>query len=185
MPPIDKKQTLELLRQSGIPDLAIRSNLEKEKQGTLRYFLQSKSFVHDGGWRGAYLYPKTNKDIVTARRAFFVAAKEAVLLGHSISVFSLPRLIEAMFGEDDYGNNFSDLEARPMLWVSGFYEEGAPFPLEPWQAAKLRSWAIERYESKRPISWLSDKPLAGTGAWWNGSFLSLLDEHVVSFSVGG
>ena len=184
---LDKDGKRLLLKQSGIPDWVIPTTLVKEKQPDLRSFFASQAYVADTGlWRGVYIHPKRPAADVQARKVFYLAAKEAALYRLQVYVTSLPRLVMALCEEEDAEvSDLSAVERVKTLWVTGFYEQGAPFPLTPWQAARLRGWVLDRYESGRPVSWLADRPLAETTAWWSGSFISMLQEHTVSFSVEG
>lgn len=184
---IEQDNIRRLLRQSGVPDWVIPTTLQKEKQMPLREFYQTAAYLSgDGLWRGVYVHPGRPGADAQARKVFFLAAKEAALLGLQVYVLSLTRLVMALCDDPDgHTNDGAAIDTVKTLWVTGFYEHGVPFPLSPWQAARLRSWVLERYESGNSISWLADKPLSETSPWWNGAFIGMLQGHTVTFSVEG
>ena len=169
---------------SGIPSLAIATTLPKEGADVLRKWVQERQFDKaEGGSIGAFLHPRIPSATNQTRRVFHVLAKEMVLSG--VSVYSLPleRLVTGMTA--DYDNeDFERADVADVTFVTDFYERGASFPLQPWQAGAFRSWAKRKIENEKTVCLLSEGIWKEAQAWWTPSFLGFLQASMQTFAIG-
>jgi hypothetical protein len=164
------------LKASGVPESVFSTTLPREHAEELREMIVTKTLVSFSEARGVYIYPKTKTNTVQARRIFYLVAKELYLSGVTVACLSLSRLVELLNSEDYVGEAVRVDRVR-VVFLLDFYEEGAPFPLSPQDAAKVRAWVRSRFESGAAVSFLSDAPVDRCSAWWPVSFLGFINEN--------
>lgn len=170
------------LKASGVPELTFRTTLKLEGALELRALLDEKALVRPTSARGLYLYPKNRASTAHARKLFYLVAKELFLSGVTVCCLPLTRLVEALNAEDLSGEA-GRIDRVRMVFVLDFYEEGAGFPFQQADAAKLRAWVRHRYEAGSAVSFLSDSQLPRCEPWWPQSFLGFITDNVVIHSV--
>jgi hypothetical protein len=71
------------------------------------------------------------------------------------------------------------LDKVQSVFVLDFYEGGTGFPLNAYDAAKVRSWIRSKIEGGCMVSMLSDTALDKCTDWWPASFLGFIHENDV------
>jgi len=170
------------LKSSGVPEATFYTTLVLENASDLRELIVSRSLLRKGAAKGVYVYPKAKANTTRARKLFYLVAKEMFLTGTTVFCVSLTRLVELLNSEDYFGDAASIDKVR-VVFLLDFYEEGAPSPLTPSDAAKVRTWVRQRFEEGNAVSLLSDSPLDRCAPWWPVSFLGFLNENVYTYAV--
>ena len=180
-----KSEIDQMLVSCGIPDNAIKTTLPRMGQTAIREYVAQRRFETEAGLQGTYLYSRRPSDAIKARLAFHVLAKEMLLSGVSCYVMSLTRLVAALSDDEDEmdDRDYHRATDAKVLFVTDFYEHGAAFPVSPWQAARVRNWIKDKYETGGAVSLLGDAALMQASSWWPGSFLSFLQSSVREFEV--
>lgn len=170
------------LRAAGVPEGVFKKTLKTENAEPLREMITSGAFVRDGATTGIFLHPSKRTEAARARTIFYLLAKEMFLSGTTVYCIPVIRLLEAMNGTDHTMESMM-LEKVRMVFITDFYEEGAPFPFSAQDAGRLRLWVRSRFEEGKGVSFLSDTPLARAGSWWSEGFLGFIGGSTVAHSV--
>lgn len=173
------------MQDAGIPDAAISTTLVREGCQNIRDHICGRGFIRSDqpGYQGIFLYPERLPHAAKARKVFYVVAKEFLLSGIPSYCISLSRLVTALGETEDGELDYFRVTGANMVFVTEFYEQDAPFPLQPWQAGVLRSWIRNKFDSRGGVSFLSDRRLDLIQDWWPESFRHVLAEHVRQFPV--
>lgn len=170
------------LKNAGVPEFVFGTTLLKENAPALREMVETKTLVRPTSARGVFIHPAKPAQITQARKLFYLTAKELFLTGVTVCCIPLSRLMEALT-TDDFVGEASRVERVRMVLILDFYEEGAAFPFNPSEAARLRTWVRKRFEAGNAVSFLSDVPLSRCSAWWPQSFLGFINDNVIIHSV--
>lgn len=180
----NNEDIIQCMRDSGVPSSVLNTTLLIEQEVELRGYLSRKDYrPTKDSMMGVFIHPATSAATVKARRVFHVMAKEMVLNGESLYSLSLSRIVEGLTA-DEAMVDAERAKAASVVLIADFYERGAPFPLQPWQAGVFRSWVKEKYESGGAVCLLSDGTWKQTESWWPQSFTGFLMEHTRTFSIG-
>lgn len=170
------------LKNSGIPELAFSTTLALEGATELRRLITGKEFIRPSSTRGLYLYPSAPSKAAQARKQFYLTAKELFLSGVSVYCIPLSRLLGAIT-TDDMDDEAYRVEQVRMVFILDFYEAGAGCPLSTKEAARLRYWVRDRFESRDAVSFLSDTPVDRCAEWYPESFLGFIRDNAIVQSV--
>ena len=170
------------LRMAGVPEGVFKKTLITEDAKPLREMITGGTLVRDGATTGIFLHPAKRSDSARARTVFYLTAKEMFLSGTTVYCIPVIRLLEAMSAVD-HSHETMMLERVRMVFVTDFYEEGAPFPFSAADAGRLRLWVRSRFEEGKGVSFLSDTGMAKAGAWWSEGFLGFIGGSTVAHSV--
>jgi hypothetical protein len=178
------EEKVKMLKSIGVPISAMRTTLGREKEDTLRTFIQEKKYMknkHD--YKGIFMHQRRPVHVVRARHIFFVTAKEMLLSGLSVYVTTLGQLAQEL--TQDYDSDRTErINESTILFILGFYERGSGFPLDYWKASVVRDWILGRFEMEKSVCLLSGGTLKDATAWWSEDFLTSLSEHVEIFPIG-
>lgn len=161
------------LRNAGVPEYAFSTTLVKENQSKLREFITERILTK----KGLFLYSKP-KLAAQARKSFYLVAKELFLSGTTVCCIPLSRLVEALNAED-YSGDAVMIDKVRSVFLLDFYEGGTGFPLNAYDAAKVRSWIRSKIEGGGMVSMLSDTTLDKCSDWWPASFLGFIHENAI------
>ena len=170
------------LKNAGIPETVFSTTLQKEGATTLREYVKEGSLLRPRSTSGIFLYPSKKDAATHARKLFYLFAKELFLSGVTVCCLPLSRLLDAINSDELVGEAIRVEQVR-MVFVLDFYEDGAPFPFSPTDAAKLRSWVRARFEAGNAVSFLSDATIDRCSLWWPSSFLGFISDNVVVHPV--
>lgn len=169
------------LSAAGIPAVAMSTTLPKEGAPQLRQLIVEGVLRPP---RGVFLYPKSKTKASAARTLFYLVAKELFLSGVSVYCIPLSRLVSLLSNYDSEDENAAAMVDRVRaVFVLDFFEDGAPFPLQAWEAAKLRSWIRARVEAGVSVSFLSDSSPDRCGLWWPSSFMGYVCDSTTTQGV--
>lgn len=170
------------LKAAGIPESVYSTTLVIENAQPLRDMITSRSLMRPSGATGVFVTPTKGAEAMRARRIFYLLAKELFLSGTTVCCLPATRLIEAL-NSDDYSGEAMLVDKVKAVFVTDFFEDGAPFPFTALDAAKIRAWVRQRYERGDAVSFLSDAPAARCTQWWPISFLGFISDHTVAYPV--
>lgn len=170
------------LRGAGVPEMVFGTTLLKEDAPELRALVVDHVLVRSSSARGLYIYPKNRNSVSQARRLFYLVAKELFLSGTTVCCLPLTRLAEALVS-DEVSGEAAKIERVRMVFVLDFYEEGAGFPFDAQNAARLRAWVRRRFEAGGAVCFLSDAATDRCTTWWPPSFLGFISDNAIIHSV--
>lgn len=180
---MNKDEEIRLgLKSAGIPESVFGTTLAKENAMSLREMVTQHALVQPTRATGLYVYPSKRTEALRARKLFYLLAKELFLSGSTVCCLPITRLIEAL-NSDEYSGEAMLIDKVRMVFVLDFFEEGAPFPFTAFDAARIRTWVRQRYETGNAVSFLSDSPLDRSASWWPQSFLGFIGDHTVAYPV--
>lgn len=163
----------------GVPARAAQTTLVLEGQQALRDSIKGRDAEAGTGY---VVYPATDKYAAKARTVFYTLAKECFLLRNRVCVVNLTRAVDALL-TDGYPAVMDCMSESRMLFITDFYEYGAPSPFSGADGARFRGFVKGYIESGRAVSVLSDRPLPSCKDWYPASFLELLSGHTEAFVV--
>ena len=166
------------LRMAGTPDYVDTTTLLKEGAVELRGMVSGGVLAKPKSSVGLYLYPAKPSAYSRARTLFYLVAKELFLSGSTVYCIPLSRLYDSLHSDDITPESTMLSQAR-FIFVTDFYEEGAPCPLQPHEASRVRAWIREKYEKGGAVSLLSDKPPEACTLWWPTAFIGFLTSHTI------
>lgn len=179
----------ERLWRAGVPRDVFSSTLVKAGFGELRSAVVDISagtlapalFIHQESVR-AYRY-SSNLDL-----AFYLAAKELVLLGKDVFCCTLADVHTALFRDteeaEEIGGRIEEVKDG-FVAIRGFQDVGgavAPF-MNAYESACFATWLIRRQQNGEGILLQAYSPLMECDAWWPMSLLGYLRSRVVSVGV--
>lgn len=164
----------------GIPASAMQTTLVREGQQALRDSVIERT--ENPSTKGYALYPSSAGAVYKTRSVFYALAKECFLSRVGVQVVSLVSLLNAITN-DEYSNLYQTVSSAQMLFVTDFFEHGAPVPFSGSEGARLRAFLKAYMERGGVVGVLVDKPLASCKDWYPVSFLELLSSHTDTFAI--
>lgn len=177
------------LRQAGIPKDVFSTTLVKSGFAEIREAvtaidkgdLEPVLFIHRELSR-TYTY-SPNLDL-----AFYLAAKELVLLGNNVFCCTLADIHTALFKDTEEAEELQSRiagVADGFIAIRGFQDIGgtaAQF-MTPYESAYFSSWLIGRQQKEGGIILQGFHPLMNCDNWWPMSLLGYFRSRSVSFGV--
>lgn len=170
------------LKMAGVPEGVFKKTLVSEDAKPLRDMITNGALLRTDGTTGLFVHPSKRLESAKARTVFYLAAKEMFLSGNTVYCIPVIRLLEVM-NATDHSHEAMMLDRVRMVFVTDFYEEGAPFPFTPADAGRLRLWVRTRFEEGKGVSFLSDTPMARAAAWWTEGFLGFIGGNTTAYPV--
>lgn len=170
------------LRMAGVPEGVFKKTLVTENAKELRDMITGGALIRNGSTVGVFVHPSKLSEAARARNVFYLLAKEMFLSGTTVYCIPVIRLLEAL-AATDHSHESMMLEKVRMVFITDFYEAGAPSPFSPGDAGRLRLWVRSRFEEGRGVSFLADTPMAKASAWWSDGFLGFIGGNTVPYPV--
>lgn len=174
------------LQSCGVTRAAIATTLKSEGHLKMRELVEQELYVEDEteNWICINVYATKATDPVRHRLAFNLLAKELHLSRAEIRIMALKDLVDIVKGESERFT-VDALMGLEMLFVTDFYEDGAPFPLDPYDAMLVRAFVKKFVEEDLGFCTMTELPLNKCTKWWPQNFLALLDnqKNSASFKV--
>ena len=165
------------LKTAGVPDSVFSTTLVKEGQDKLRQYIIDRVLSRKGIW----LYAKPRL-AASARKTFYLLAKELFLSGTTVCCIPLSRLADALNSDEFFGEAVM-VERVKAVFILDFYESGAGFPLDAYNASRVRTWIRSKIESGGVVSLLSDTTPDKCTDWWPTSFMGYLTDATISHEL--
>lgn len=186
-----------LLESCNVPSYIYNTSLPKEGAQSLREWVESAQYVTDTSYVGLSLFPKHIRDYPKTRRVFHTLAKEVCLHSKGQAVCITLLTLNNILFADKVTENQDEYVARartaPMLFISDFYENGAPPPFSPYQSVVIRDFLKTAADNGTGIFTLSDARVftetarnrAANAAceWWPSSTLQLISKRTIAKGV--
>lgn len=177
----------ESILACGVPLSCAGTTLPLLGQQPLRDHVLSRA-ASGASSKGLFLYPDSVRSKTHAIKVFNVLAKEFVLAGRDIHILSLTRLVRNVLGEDEDYND--DLGYRvgnaEIVMLAGFYD--VAFKKNPHTEAQVfefYDWLTNSWLDGRIVYFLADATVQRCTSWWDTALLSLIEEHVDTYTVAG
>ncbi len=177
------------LLSAGVPEEALSTTLLREGHTELREVISKKLYSSSRLlFFGQAVQPTGGGSICRgAALAFYLAAKEMVLLGESVYCCSLVDLHDALYGQDK-DNVAPFVDSADYVAIRDFYDPGGrgePY-FTPYEASHFASWLIKRHSREGKGFLLhSGSPLAGIDRWWTNAMVGYLQAKSRSFILRG
>ncbi len=179
------------LRQAGVPKDVFSTTLVKSGFAEIRGAVMAIDkgdiepvlFIHrEGVAMQAYTY-SSNLDL-----AFYLAAKELVLLGNNVFCCTLADIHTALFRDTEEAEELQTKIAGVsdgFIAIRGFQDVGGAAEqfMTPYESAYFSSWLIGRQQRDGGIILQGFNPLMNCGDWWPMSLLGYFRSRSVSFGV--
>lgn len=166
---------------AGVPHSVHGTTLALENALELRGAIAGGSLPGNPA-KGLYVYPTQPGAAIRARSLFYLAAKELFLSGVTVHCLHLFRLGE-LLASDRTSNEASRIDRVRVVFVSDFYERGAPSPFASYDAARVRYWVKDRFDAGFSVSFLSDAPTDACKDWWPQSFIKFVEANTIRQAV--
>lgn len=170
----------------GVSRAAIASSLASEGHTEMREFVMEGLYEVDPDYDTftcINVYGQKNTDPSALRLAFNLLAKELHLSRAEVRVMDLQTLIGILRGDNERWVQ-ADLMALDMLFVTDFYEDGAPYPLDAYDSMLLRAFIRRFVEECSGFCSMTDIPLVKCTKWYPQNFLTYLANKSIQFKVG-